>query len=59
MCGFSLPVFVLLQLTQSGNGVDGETDQMLASQVSLQCSVWEGSTWTELLGGEGRAVTLR
>lgn len=29
--------FPLLQMTQSGDGRDGETDQMLAYQVSLHC----------------------
>lgn len=28
----------LLQLSKAGDEVDGETDQMLASQVSLHCS---------------------
>lgn len=29
----------LLQLSKAEDGVDGETDQMLATQVSLHCTV--------------------
>lgn len=43
-------------MTQSGDGRDGETDQMLAYQVSLHCPEWQDIMWSELLGVEGRAV---
>ncbi len=36
---FAHSVFTLLQLTKAGDGVDGETDQMLTSQVAMHCSV--------------------
>lgn len=38
-CSNSVCTMILLQLPKAEDEVDGETDQMLASQVSLRCSV--------------------
>lgn len=50
---FRLRVYVLLQLDQAVDGVSGETDRMLSSQVTRpvrgQCvCVWGGNFWVTL-----------